>query len=187
MYRGMKVVVLSSSLNPRSRSRLLARRVETSLRHQGAEPQWLDLADVSLPLCDGGASYGHPDTVKVREILEPATAVVIATPVYNYSVAASLKNLIELGGTKVWSGKVVAFVCAAGGGSSYMAPMSLANSLMLDFRTFILPRFVYATGAAFDDDGVVDPAVKDRLDQLAADLLSVARALAPQLAEWKEG
>lgn len=186
IYRVMQVVVLSSSLNPRSRSRLLARGAEASLRTHGVEPRWLDLADYSLPVCDGGSSYGHPDTLAVNGILEPASAVVVATPVYNYNMAASLKNAIELGGSKIWSGKVVAFVCAAGGGSSYMALTSVANSLMLDFRTVILPRFVYATGAAFDDHGLVDSAVKERLDQLASDLIAVARALEPQLAAWKE-
>ena len=43
-----------------------------------------------------------------------------------------------------------------------MAPMAIANSLMLDFRTVILPRFVYASrdpmgktiGQALETDGV---------------------------------
>ena len=33
--------------------------------------------------------------------------------------------------------------------SSYMSVMAYANSLMLDFRCVIIPRFVYATGSAF--------------------------------------
>jgi FMN reductase len=37
--------------------------------------------------------------------------------------------------------KVVGFLCAAGGKSSYMSVMRLANSLMLDFRCLIIPHF----------------------------------------------
>ena len=43
---------------------------------------------------------------------------------------------------RAFTGKPVGFVCAAGGRSSYMAVLGLANSLMLDFRCLIVPRFV---------------------------------------------
>ena len=43
-----------------------------------------------------------------------------------------------------WSEKPVGFLCTAGARSSYMSPIGLANSLMFDFRSLIIPRFVYA-------------------------------------------
>jgi NAD(P)H-dependent FMN reductase len=70
-----------------------------------------------------------------------ARAVIIATGIYNYDANAAVKNLVELTGD-AWENKVVGFLCAAGGMSSYMSIMSLANSLMLDFRSIIVPRFV---------------------------------------------
>ena len=71
-------------------------------------------------------------------------AILLATPIYNYDVSAAAKNMVELTGS-AWRDKTVGFICAAGGTSSYMSVMGLANSLMLDFRCIILPRFVYAT------------------------------------------
>ena len=71
--------------------------------------------------------------------------MIVAAPVYNYDVSASAKNMIELTGN-AWEDKMVGFLCAAGGMSSYMSVMAYANSLMLDFRCVIIPRFVYATG-----------------------------------------
>ena len=84
----------------------------------------------------------------------------IATPIYNYNVSSSAKNLVELTG-KAWTDKVVGFLCAAGGRGSYMGCMGLANSLMLDFRSLILPRFVYATGDPFaGEQNQRDPKLK---------------------------
>jgi FMN reductase len=90
----------------------------------------------------------------------------MAVPIYNYDVNAAAKNLVELTG-RSWTDKVVGFLCAAGGRSSYMAVMGVANSLMLDFRCLIIPRFVYADGSAFAGDGISDEKVQERVQELA--------------------
>ena len=74
--------------------------------------------------------------------------------------------------------KVVGFLCAAGGQGAYMAVMAVANSLMLDFRCLIVPRFVYASGACFSEDRITDSAVEERIDGLANDLHRIGSALA---------
>ena len=48
-----------------------------------------------------------------------------------------------------------------------MSIIGLANSLMLDFRCIILPRFVYATGDDFDGSRITGPEIQSRLKQLA--------------------
>jgi len=100
----------------------------------------------------------------------------IATPVYNYDVSAAAKNMLELTGS-AWEDKIVAFLCAAGGMSSYMSVMSFANSLMLDFRCLIIPRFVYATGDSFNDDKLIDTKVAKRIGQVAAELVRVTNGV----------
>ena len=84
--------------------------------------------------------------------------------------------MIELTG-KAWEDKVVGFLCAAGGMSSYMSVMAYANSLMLDFRSVIIPRFVYATGSAFDGDEPKDPKIVERIEQVASELVRFTKAL----------
>ncbi len=66
-------------------------------------------------------------------------------PVYNYDVNAVAKNFIELMGEDALGNKTVGFMLSAGGGGSYMAVMPFANSLMLDFRCWIVPRFLYVS------------------------------------------
>lgn len=172
------ILILSASLNPESNSRVLAQEAHLTLEQEGHSAQVLDLREHPLPLCDGDAAYGHPNVARVRDLVAAANAIIVATPIYNYDGTAALKNLIELTG-RAWENKVVAFLCAAGGQSSYMSIMPLANSLMLDFRTIVVPRFVYATGDHFSGGKLSDPEQIRRVAELArtvAKLGAVVRA-----------
>ena len=182
-------LVISSSLNPNSRSRVLARETLTRLQAKAGrlepEPapvQFYDLQEVQLPLCDGGACYADPEVQRLAGLVQAAHGIVLATPVYNYDVSATAKNIVELTG-RAWTEKTAAFVCAAGGGVSYMSAMGLANSLMLDFRSLIIPRFVFATGQAFDErNRLIDEQIAQRIDQLVDRLVEVTQALPPPAA-----
>lgn len=154
----------------------MARHASKCLSGYGADVDYMDLQEFPLPICDGSTAYGDPRTAEATLRVQRASALFVATAVYNYSVNAALKNVIELTGS-AWEGKIVGFVCAAGGMASYMSVMGLANSLMLDFRCVIVPRFVYATGSAFGDDVINDAEVARRVDQLSAELVRFARAL----------
>lgn len=172
----MPYLIISSSLNPASRSRILAERAHTLLREEGVQVEYLDLRTLSLPTCDGDGCYSDPGVQDLAKKIARANGILLATPIYNYSVSASAKNLVELTG-QAWSRKIVGFLCAAGGVGSYMAAMGLANMLMLDFRSIILPRFVYASDTSFEGDAIVDTAVEDRLRDLTATLVKFSDAL----------
>lgn len=159
------ILILSSSLNTESNSRILARTAHRLLIEAGVDAELVDLREHPLPLCDGNAAYSNPAVAQITARLRSADALLIATPIYNYDATAALKNLIELSGG-AWENKVVGFLCAAGGMSSYMSIMALANSLMLDFRSVIVPRFVYATGDAFANGAIIDPEVMRRVGEL---------------------
>ena len=146
------------------------------LQKRKADCSWLDLAEMDLPLCDADACYAHPSAKQLTMAIETADGVLVAAPVYNYDVSASAKNMIELTGS-AWEDKIVGFVCAAGGMSSYMSVMAYANSLMLDFRCVIIPRFVYATGDAFEEDKLSDRKIAGRIEQVATELIRFTEAL----------
>lgn len=159
-------LIVSASLNVDSRSRVLAREAHRALSDASLPAAWVDLAEHPLPFCDGGAAYHHENVARLRHEIARADALIVATPIYNYTVNAALKNLIELTGG-AWENKVVGFLCAAGGESSYMSVAGLASSLMLDFRCVIVPRFVYATGAAFAGGRLVNDGIRRRVAELA--------------------
>lgn len=156
-------LVISSSLRPGSLSRQLS---ELLMHEFGSAAEHIDLREYPLPLCDGEAAYSDPNVEKLSAKITAARVLFIATPIYNYDANAAVKNLVELTGS-AWEDKIVGFLCAAGGHNSYMSIIGLANSLMLDFRCLIIPRFVYATGDDFKDDRVPKAALAKRVAQLA--------------------
>src|SRR5216117_4517307 len=168
----VKHLVISTSGNPDSNSRRMGRAAFVHLQKKKVDCDWIDLREIDLPLCDADKCYGMPGSKKLSAAIERADGILIAAPVYNYDVAAATKNMIELTGS-VWEDKIVGFLCAAGGMGSYMSVMSFANSLMLDFRCLIIPRFVYATGNSFDGDKLTDTKVAKRIEQVIAELVRV--------------
>jgi FMN reductase len=171
-----KYLVISTSGNPSSNSRKMGRAAFDFLSKAKVDCDWLDLGKMDLPLCDADACYAHPAAQKLSAAVTGADGLIVAAPVYNFDVSASAKNMIELTGS-AWENKVVGFLCAAGGMSSYMSVMAYANSLMLDFRCVIIPRFAYATGEMFDDDRITDPKIIKRVEQVAAELVRFTEAL----------
>ena len=169
-------LVISTSGNPDSNSRRMGREAFKRLEKLGVTCEWLDISELDVPLCDADECYVTPGARQLNEKIKWADGILVATPVYNYDVSAAAKNMVELTG-KGWEEKVVGFLCAAGGMSSYMSVMSFANSLMLDFRSVIIPRFVYATGQAFDGDALKDEKVAVRIEQLARELVRFTGAL----------
>jgi NAD(P)H-dependent FMN reductase len=171
----MKPLIISCSLNPESRSAVLARQAHGAFEKTCGGARLIDLRETVLPMCDGGAAYQHESVGPLATAISGADPVLLSVPVYNYDANAAAKNLIELTG-RAWTGKVVGFMCAAGGKSSYMSVMSLANSLMLDFRCLIVPRFVYATGEDFNEDGSLNETIIRRTDELCETAAGLARA-----------
>ena len=174
----MPYLILSCSLNPESRSRVLARDVVMRIEDAGGEIEFIDLRAFPLPLCDGGMTTLDANAQTLAHKIAESDGVVIACPVYNFNVSSSVKNLIELTGN-VWHDKVVAFVCATGGDASYMAHMCIANSLMLDFRCVVVPRFVHANETEVTPERIVSAETKRRLNEMVTLFLRIARALSP--------
>ena len=170
------ILVISSSLHPDSRSRVLARSCLDRLAELDEQTSFFDLAESTLPPCDGATAYGDPNAKALGQAIQAADGILIASPVYNYDVNAAIKNAVELTG-RAWTGKVVGLMLAAGGQGSYMSAMGLANSLMLDFRCVIVPRFVYATGECFAGDTLADDEIQNRVETLIQDTIQLSKAL----------
>jgi FMN reductase len=169
-------LVISTSLNPKSRSRVMARIAAELFRQRELPAELIDLQQHPLPLCDAGPCYGDPNARALAAKIAQSRGVLIASPVYNYDLSAAAKNLVELTG-KAWTEKVVGFLVSAGGRGSLMSVMGLANSLMLDFRSLIVPRFVYATEDSINGDELADPQLRQRIEQLVADLVRIAASI----------
>ena len=150
----------------------MAKYLESSLDNV----EFFDLQDNPLPMCDGDKCYDLPEVLEFREKIKNAEGIIIATPIYNFNVSSGTKNVVELGGRMLYD-KIFGFMCAAGGRNGYMSVMSLANSLMLDFRCYIIPKFVYAAKHDFNDEKISNSDIKERIEELGTELIRVSKAL----------
>ena len=135
----------------------------------------IDFQKISFPICDGDKCYDDPIVEGLKDDIKNSSSILIASPIYNFDLNAVAKNLIELTG-QAWIDKLVGFISAAGGKGSYMSPMSFANSLMLDFRCIIIPRFVYADKNCFNNGKISDD-IEDRIKELVDSSILLSKAL----------
>ena len=166
------LLVITCSLNESSKSRMMA---EYAYNLYCKDAKIIDLRKISLPLCDGNTCYDNPIVDELKREIKNSSSILIASPIYNYDLNSVAKNLIELTG-KAWIEKLVGFISAAGGQGSYMSPMSYANSLMLDFRCIIIPRFVYADTSCFNH-GKISDSIKERIEELVDASILLSKAI----------
>tara|TARA_B110000196_G_scaffold202180_1_gene173193 strand:+ start:2482 stop:2949 length:468 start_codon:yes stop_codon:yes gene_type:complete len=138
--------------------------------------EFFDLQENPLPMCDGDKCYDLPEVINFRNKIDKANGIIMAIPIYNFNVSSGAKNIVELGGKKLYD-KNFGFLCAAGGKNSYMSVMGLANSLMIDYRCYIIPKFVYAIKKDFDDTKVTDSDIKERIKELGNEMIRITKAL----------
>lgn len=164
-------LIISTSLRPQCRTLALAEKTLAIFQENKADATLINIQEMDLPFCDGEDCYNHPAVISLTDQIKEADSLVIASPVYNFYLNAAAKNLLELTGSG-WQEKVVGFICNAGGKSSYMSVMPFADSIMLDYRCKVIPKFVYATGDTFDGREVVDGKILDRLQELIETVIS---------------
>ncbi len=140
------------------------------------ELDFFDLQENPLPMCDGDECYDLPEVIDFRNRIDKANGIIMAIPIYNFNVSSGAKNIVELGGKKLYD-KNFGFLCAAGGKNSYMSVMGLANSLMIDYRCYIIPKFVYALKKDFDEINVTNTDIKERIKELGNEMIRITKAL----------
>src|SRR6476620_8790086 len=101
----MRALVFAGSTRKDSLHRKLAASAAAELRRRGFEVTLADLRDYPMPLYDGDleASEGLPvSAVAFRKLLAGHELLVIASPEYNGSFPALVKNVID------WTSRPVA-------------------------------------------------------------------------------
>lgn len=132
----MKVFVISASPRKGGNSDVLCDRFLQGARESGHEAEKIRLAEMRLAPCT--ACYGcmktgecvKKDTLpEIREKMLAADAIVLATPIYFYSMAAQMKILIDrcLGFCKKLAGKRFYFIVTAADPEPSAAEPTLAG------------------------------------------------------------
>lgn len=180
----MTYVVISCSLDPESRSRSLAHLAVSHLETSGAQTSLFDLRDAPIPSFDNDTIFSDENFLSLFEAISSADGIVLAAPVYNWSLGSAVKQVIEATGAtgmngrkSAWFDKVVTFVCAGGVPHSYTAYTSTATSLMLDFKCVINPYTVYTTDRDWVESDVLSKTLTERLAKTMQVKMEITKAL----------
>ncbi|KAK7323358.1 hypothetical protein VNO77_26829 [Canavalia gladiata] len=176
----IKVVALSGSLRRGSyHSGLIRHAVELSKGSvEGMEIEHVDISLLPFVNTDLEKDGTYPPEIEsFRRKILAADSILFASPEYNYSVSAPLKNAIDWASRapNVWAGKPAAIVSAGGGFGGGKAQHHLRQiGVFLDLHFINKPEFVlnaFQPPAKFNSDGdLIDEEAKNRLKEVLLSL-----------------
>lgn len=136
-----KVLAFAGSTRTDSLNKKLIREAAAIAEELGADVTLLDLKQYPIPLYDGDeeTANGMPQNAKmIRQLMIDSNVVIIASPDYNKSFSAVLKNVLDWASRTedgkrcklAYKGKKFAIMCTSGGGSGGVKGLPQLRSLL---------------------------------------------------------
>lgn len=181
-----RILALAGSTRAHSLNKRLVRFAAEAARAADVEVTTIDLRDYPLPLFDGDLEDrdGLPENAKkLKAMFREHDGLLIASPEYNSSVTAVLKNVIDWVSRAesegeppliAFRGKTAALLSASPGALGGLRGLVHLRAILGNLGVIVLPDQVAVTKAneAFDEQG----ALKEQ--QTASRVAAVAQALA---------
>lgn len=171
-----KLLAFAGSLRRDSFNKRLVKIAADGARAAGAEVTFIDLADYPMPIYDGDleAQSGLPEHARrFREALKSHNGLLIASPEYNSSVSAALKNAIDWTsrpdskipnepGLVAFAGKTAAIMSASPGALGGLRGLVHLRAILGNIQVLVLPDQLAINTAheAFNPDGSLKDAKK---------------------------
>lgn len=186
-----KVLAFAGSTRTESfNKRLVAAAAEMAEQHR-AEVTRIDLRDFPLPLYDGDLedADGIPEeAMKLYELLKSHHAILLASPEYNSSISAVLKNAIDWvsrpregeAPLAAFSGKVAGLLSASPGQLGGLRGLVHVRAILGNIGVLVIPEQVAVGQAheAFSPDGELkDEKLAARVESMVASLVSTTARL----------
>lgn len=190
-----KILAFSGSTRKASLNVKLLNLAVAVAREHGAHVTYIDLREFPLPIYDGDleAASGVPQNARsLRELMLAHDGLLIASPEYNGSVTALLKNTLDwcsrpaegLGGLAPFRGKAVGLMAASLSPFGGLRGIIDLRGIMAKMGSVVLADDVAVPSAqnAFDaDDQFVDPNLEKLVRQFAANLIGLSAQLRPDV------
>ena len=188
-----KILAFAGSTRTGSFNKKLIALAAEAARAAGATVTVVDLRDLALPVFDEDleAAGGLPEGAKkFKALLRESDGFLIASPEYNSSITAALKNAIDWASRAesdsepplaAYRGKVAALCSASPGALGGLRGLVHLRAILGNIGVIVLPDQVCISAAyeAFDEAGRLKDARK------AKQIDSLARGLAEFLAKLK--
>lgn len=186
-----RILAFGGSLRRDSFNHKLVEVAAAGAREAGADVTVIRLADHPLPVYDGDieASEGLPtNALALKALFLAHDGLLIASPEYNSSVTAALKNTIDwvsrpAEGEKplaCFDGKVAGLVACSPGALGGLRGLVHARAILGNIRVVVLPdtRAVGSIHEKFGDDGMTDGPDRDAVEAVGRRVAEVCAALA---------
>ena len=187
-----KIVAFAGSLRTASFNKKLLALAADAARAAGAEVTVVDLRDLALPLFDQDLedASGLPEGAKkLKALLRASDGFLIASPEYNSSITAALKNAIDWASRAetddepplvAYKGKVAALMATSPGALGGLRGLVTLRSILGNIGVLVLPDQVAIPTAheAFDESGKLkDERKAKQVASLAKNLVKLSGKL----------
>ena len=175
----VKILAFAGSTRTDSYNKKLVRVAASAAEAAGAEVTLIDLRDFTLPLFDEDIeAAGTPlAATKLKQLFLSHNGLLIASPEYNSSISAVLKNAIDWVSRSApgepmkaaFVNKVAAIMSASPGGLGGLRGLVHVRSILENISVMVLPD-QYALGSAhsaFNDEGML---IEERSAKTVADI-----------------
>lgn len=188
LFSEPKVLVFAGSTREDSYNKKLAHEAASIAEKMGAKVTWIDLKDYSMPFYDEDLekTVGMPENAKrLRQAMMDSNAILIASPEYNQSIPAVLKNALDWASRaengssskEAFQGKVFGIMSASPGKKGGARGLIHLRTIIEDVRGKVIAKQVSIPQAfqAFDETGALQDdtlkkALQEEVEQVLASL-----------------
>jgi chromate reductase, NAD(P)H dehydrogenase (quinone) len=182
-----KILAFAGSTRIDSYNKKLVKVAAAGAKAAGAEVTYVDLRDLPLPLFDEDleAQEGLPANAQTfKDLMISHQGLLIASPEYNSSLAAVLKNAIDWASRPAaneaplaaFADKVATIMSASPGALGGLRGLVHLRSILGNIKVLVLPDQIALPKAyeAFNVDGTLkDPKQQESIEQLGAGLTKI--------------
>lgn len=186
-----KILAFAGSLRRDSYNKKMVAVAARGARDAGAEVTILDLASIPLPIFDEDLEARDglpPNGRKLKDLMIASHGLLIASPEYNSSMSAALKNAIDWASRPAqgeaplaaFANKVVGIMSASPGALGGLRGLVHLRAVLGNIQSIVLPDQFALTHSheAFNDDGSMkDPKKQQIVEGIGRRVAHVAARL----------
>jgi chromate reductase, NAD(P)H dehydrogenase (quinone) len=190
MTRSPTILAFAGSLREHALSKRVLKIAIKGAEKAGAEVTYVDLRDYPMPIynLDEHEKNGFDEkALAFQALLTQHDGFLIASPEYNGSLPAALKNAIDWASrpsdkyprSAVFAGKFAAIMSSSPGSLGGVRSLSHLRGVLTSISVIVLPQEIAVPFAeekfVGDDEEMIDEAMKARLEELGALLVDMLK------------
>jgi NAD(P)H-dependent FMN reductase len=190
MAKRPKILAFAGSLREHALSKRVLKTAIKGAEKAGADVKYVDLRDYPMPIynLDDHEKLGFDaNALKLQGLFTQHDGLLIASPEYNGSLPAALKNAIDWVSrpsdvyprSAVFAGKVAAMMSSSPGSLGGVRSLAHLRGVLTSVSVNVLPQEIAVPFAeekfAGDDEDMIDETMKARLEELGTLLVEMLK------------